>query len=341
MIRYDDDQSTNKLKQESYYVGSYAPSTYTRPIPRAPKVHVQEILPDSVKFVLRDSDDSVANSLRRAMIAEVPTMAIDLVEIEENSSVLHDEMLSHRLGLIPLVSHNVNLFSYSNNCDCENGCERCQVEFTLDVLNTGDEPLLVTARDLNTTNNNGVVPVLNDNSEDPALNEGSSKNLDIVIVKLGKNQRLKLRAVAKKGMGKEHSKWSPVCVATYQYDPEVILNQDAVAQLSSEQRNAIAASCPTRVFTYRDTTRELVVEEVSKCMYCLECVKTAQSFQGVDNGRDVVTIAQKKGQYVFSVESNGSVAPEFIVIAALEALQSKLNVLHTEIQTTKSSIMLS
>lgn len=83
------------------------------PYSRQPNIEILELKKDSMTFVLSKTDTSVANTLRRIMIAEVPTMAIDLVQFEENTSVLQDEFIAHRLGLIPLTSSKVSKFNYT------------------------------------------------------------------------------------------------------------------------------------------------------------------------------------------------------------------------------------
>ena len=72
------------------------------PHQRFPKVEILHLAPHEIKFILSETDTSVANTLRRIMIAEVPTLAIDLVEFHENSTVLNDEYIAHRLGLVPI-----------------------------------------------------------------------------------------------------------------------------------------------------------------------------------------------------------------------------------------------
>jgi DNA-directed RNA polymerase II subunit RPB3 len=100
---------------------------------RTPTVTITDERPESISFELSDTDVSMANSLRRVMIAEVPTLAIDLVDFEENTTCLIDEFISHRLGLIPLRSAvDMSNWSYKHECDCSNFCNKCSVKFTLD-----------------------------------------------------------------------------------------------------------------------------------------------------------------------------------------------------------------
>jgi len=87
-----------------------------------PQIKILELNQNFIKFELSNSELSVANALRRIMIAEVPTMAIDLVEVKENTSALHDEFIAHRLGLIPLKSFNVDDFKLGEECTCQSLC---------------------------------------------------------------------------------------------------------------------------------------------------------------------------------------------------------------------------
>lgn len=80
---------------------------------REPHVEIQEVTSELLTFILSGTDTSVANALRRVMISEVPTLAIETVEIRTNSSVCHDEFIAHRLGLIPLISTNVDTYNYT------------------------------------------------------------------------------------------------------------------------------------------------------------------------------------------------------------------------------------
>ena len=65
-------------------------------IRRLPDLKIRELREDYCEFVLSNTDVSMANALRRVMLVEVPTIAIDLVEIEQNTTVLNDEFIAHR-----------------------------------------------------------------------------------------------------------------------------------------------------------------------------------------------------------------------------------------------------
>jgi len=56
------------------------------------------------RFLVRGVTPAFANGVRRAMIADVPTLSIDEVRVIENSSVMFDEMIALRFGLVPLTT---------------------------------------------------------------------------------------------------------------------------------------------------------------------------------------------------------------------------------------------
>ena len=146
------------------------------------------------------------------MLAEIPTMAIDLVEVETNTSMLPDEFLAHRLGLIPLSAKNVEEVAYTRDCDCEQYCERCSVTLTLRARCTGEGVMTVYARDLVVSEERANEFVGNPVIVDP---EGKGP----IICKLRKGQELKMKCVAKKGIAKEHAKWAPTSAIGFEYDP--------------------------------------------------------------------------------------------------------------------------
>jgi len=282
------------------------------PYSRTPQLEILELKDESIVFVLSKTDLSIANALRRIMISEVPTMAIDLVELEANSSVLIDEFISHRLGLIPLTSHKMEKFNYTRDCSCVEKCPHCSVEFRLSVTCTDERTRDVTSQDL-FSQDPDVVPI-------DVVSEREESEHGILIVKLRKGQELKLKATAKKGVGKEHAKWSPVCGCTFQFDPEIKINQNRMDELSEQQKSDWANSCPTKVYKYDEETKRVEVEDAVRCMYCLECKKKAADF----GKPDLVTIGSKQDRFIFSVEVTGALRPEEIVLSALNVLKLKL-----------------
>jgi DNA-directed RNA polymerase subunit D len=156
------------------------------------------------KFILQDSTVSFVNSIRRLILDEVTVMAIDTVEIRKNDSALYDEMLAHRLGLLPLTT-DLKSYKLRSLCACEGeGCLSCEVKLTL--KKTG--PCNVYASDLQTS--------------DPKVRPAQDKML---IVKLFDGQEIDLVATATLGKGKEHAKFSAGYM-TYKYLPKVTAPKD-------------------------------------------------------------------------------------------------------------------
>ncbi len=158
--------------------------------------------PETLRFVLSNVSPAFANALRRIMISEVPVMAIDDVMILENNSVMYDEILAHRLGLIPVTTDQTYNLPEDCTCKSELGCERCRASFSLEI--EASDPVEVVYSSHLRPENPDVKPV-------------SDK---IPIVKLVQGQKVKLEAYARLGRGKVHAKWQAVSACTYSHDPK-------------------------------------------------------------------------------------------------------------------------
>lgn len=160
------------------------------------KTKVLEDTGNAATIQLEGVDRSYANAVRRFCISEVPSMAIDDVVILDNSSVLYDEILAHRLGMIPIKT-NLERYVLPEKCDCGSplGCNKCRVLLVLDA--TGKEKV--------TTIHSGDLV-----SEDREIRPVSET---IPLVKLAQGQSVKLEAYARLGRGKEHAKWQPCTVS--------------------------------------------------------------------------------------------------------------------------------
>ena len=160
-------------------------------------IKILESSDSHVKLLLKGIDRVYANALRRFAISEVPCMAIDEIVIHENSSVLYDEILAHRLGLIPLTT-DLEGYILPQDCDCKTslGCTKCRVLLVLDAVAT-DEVKTIYSGDL----------VSEDTRVKPYVD-------NIPIIKLAPSQKIKLEAYAKLGKGRHHAKWQPVTIST-------------------------------------------------------------------------------------------------------------------------------
>ncbi|CAD6572382.1 MAG: 45 kDa subunit of RNA polymerase II [Cyphobasidiales sp. Tagirdzhanova-0007] len=243
-----------------------------------------------VSFILDGVDLGVANALRRAVIADVITLAIDMVEISENTTVLPDEMIAHRLGMIPLNSENLDRHvpNWTRDCTCLGYCDLCSVELTLHARCNESRTMEVTSRDLSVSAGENGAPR---GEIGRAVDDGSP----ITLCKLRVGQELKLTCRATKGIAKEHAKWSPVSAVGFEYDPH---NRLGHTDLWYERGT--------------DPKKEWPVSKNGRYE------RDARNGEGID-------WASRAARFYIDVESVGSLRCDDIVVKGIDALILKLN----------------
>ncbi len=157
-----------------------------------------------VSVTFKKTNPAIVNTIRRTAIDLVPTMAIQEVIFNQNTSALYDEIISHRLGLLVLTT-DLRGYNLPEECTCKGeGCAKCQT--TLKLKATG--PATVYASSLK--------------SKDPKIKPEYPKT---PIVKLLKDQNIEFIATASLGKGKTHSKHAP-CLIWHTFKTKVNVNNN-------------------------------------------------------------------------------------------------------------------
>jgi len=268
-----------------------------------PNVRIRDLKKDRVNFVLENVDLSFANSLRRVMMADIPTVAIDMVEFETNTTVLPDEFIAHRLGMIPLVSTNCDeAIRYSRDCTCLESCQNCSIELVLNVACNENRTMDVTSDHLDVVGRGGYGwrEEVDDGEEIARRSETFGHPVGkndpsvqpILICKIRKGQELRVRCIAKKGIAKEHAKWSPCSAVSFEYDPHNRLRH-------------------TTYWHETDIKKE----------WPLSANSAEEEAPRDDEPFDYTAKPQR---FYFEVETDGSLGPQEVVMKGLTELQTKL-----------------
>lgn len=247
------------------------------------------------RLIIEGVDSGFMNSLRRIIVAEVPAMAIDEVVVIENSSMLHDEILVHRLGFVPLKT-DLDSYNLPEECSCKSelGCNLCRVSLTLNV-EAKDGLSIVYSGDLA--------------SENPNIKPVSDR---IPIVKLASDQHLKLESYARLGKGEKHAKWQPVSMCAYKNFPKVKINEK-----ECDTCGKCVDVCPKRVLSVSEGGKKLELRNVIDCTVCRDCIDVCPK------SPPTIEVSWDKDVFVMDIESTGALPIDRILLEAVKILDRK------------------
>jgi DNA-directed RNA polymerase II subunit RPB3 len=265
------------------------------------EVKLNEIDPYEGTILYKEIDRSIINGIRRILISEIPSYCLDTIELKKNNTIMNDEYLVHRIGLIPFTFvENEENFRNQEDCNCINGCEKCHLYFSLEKENNTDELLPVYSSDfqLKSNKNYNIKPV-----------EFKNFKNGILICYLDKNEYISLRGRIHKGIGKDHAKWSCVSNTSFKEISSIKIMKD---KLSEEETNKVISSCPVNLFYQEDGILKIKNEE--NCIQCSQCTENTN-----------IEYTYHPKDFLMNIESNGSYTIKDLFLKSLSILDQKLN----------------
>lgn len=229
-------------------------------------IKILESNEERVVLQLRGCDASLANALRRILISEVPTVALETIQMWQNTGVVQDEVLAHRLGLIPfrIDPEKLKFRTPSQELGEENALKvRLHVKCTEADLKPYQKSMPVYARDLK------WIPLSERQKQKFADDPPAPVHPDILITKLRPGQEIELVGFLEKGLGKTHAKWSPVATAVYRLEPEFVFTKP----IEGEEAKELKELCPMDVFDIEDARGTAYAKYPRRCTTCRACLE--------------------------------------------------------------------
>ncbi|UCD00464.1 MAG: DNA-directed RNA polymerase subunit D [Promethearchaeota archaeon] len=251
------------------------------------------------KFIASGISIEIANAIRRIILTEIPVMAVDEVIILKNDSPLYDEIIAHRLSMIPLKT-DLEVYKLPRDCSCGGyGCPICQVSLTCEVTNSTNAPLDIFSGNLQ-SNDPKIIPV------DP----------NIPLVKIDKNDKVIIEAYAILGLAKDHVKWQAVSNIFYRFYPQINFDNSKCAKCPDKCK--VSRICPEKLYDFSSKKTPILLEDYWKtCTLCNSCQH--------DCPEQAINVSWKENTYIFSIESDGVLPFEAIIKKTFEIFLEKID----------------
>ncbi|KAH9485878.1 DNA-directed RNA polymerases I and III subunit RPAC1 [Psilocybe cubensis] len=285
-------------------------------------VTVQRLSQHSIDFDIVGVDASIANAFRRIMMAEVPTVAIEQVFVWNNNSVIVDEILAHRLGLVPLnvdpslmkmrepdtTPTDQNTLVFNVDITCERNPKAPKGTLNPHELYINSEFL----------SSHITWTPAGDQEETFAAKRPAPINPNIVLAKLRPGQQINMELHAVKGVGKDHAKFSPVATASYRLLPHIKITKPIPPSKAEKFQKCFSPG----VIKIDPRTKEVSVDEknVRNDSVSREVLRHPEF-------ADSVELSRVRDFFLFNVESEGPYAPERILPEAIKVMREKLAVI--------------
>lgn len=277
------------------------------------QIDVLEMKETRAKLLIYDADPFLVNALRRTLISDIPKMAIEEVDfhlgpigasddgrVADGSSPLFDEIIAHRLGLIPIPT-DLKLFRFRSECEHppEESCPLCTLTYVLHKV--------------------GPCTVYSGDMEPISGTEYRPKDELIPIVELSDGQAVYITANAVLGTGKEHAKWQVTSGVGYKYYPSIYLDDSKCTDCKK-----CMEVCPKKVF--EEVDGKVVVKNPENCSLCNACVEACP---------EAVKVEGDPTKFIFSFETDGSLTAEETLKYALKHLSERFEELRENVSELK------